>query len=119
MRRKEPGKEKTMPFSDCFREFHEIEIDEHIRLRQHHPQQDAEVFFHIYSDRDAFRFFERETYPGDRYTDGFVKVLESRIKGFNRKTIIHGLLNMTGSRSGRFSSMISRRKTRPASSDIS
>ena len=41
--------------------------------------------FRICSDRDAFRLFERETDPGDRYTDGFVKVLESRIKGFSRK----------------------------------
>ena len=54
-----------MSFSDCFKEFHEIEMDEHIRLRQHHPQQDAESFFRIYSDRDAFRFFDSYTYPGN------------------------------------------------------
>ena len=74
-----------MSFSDCFKEFHEIEIDGHIRLRQHIPAKDAEAFFRIYSDRDAFRLFGRETDPGDQYTDAFVKVLESRIKGFNRK----------------------------------
>ncbi len=74
-----------MSFSDCFREFHEIGIDEHIRLRRHHPQQDAEAFFGIYSDRDAFGFFGRETYPGDQFTESFVKVLDSRIKGFDRK----------------------------------
>ena len=44
-----------MSFSGCFIEFHEIEIDEHIRLRQHQPEQDAEAFFRIYSDRDTFR----------------------------------------------------------------
>ncbi len=43
------------------------------------------AFFRIYSDRDAFRFFDRETYPGDQFTDAFVKVMDSRIKGFNRK----------------------------------
>ena len=74
-----------MSFSDCFREFHEIEVDEHIRLRRHIPERDAEAFFRIYSDRDAFRFFGRDTDPGERYTEGFVKVLESRIKGFARK----------------------------------
>ena len=74
-----------MSFADCFKEFHEIKIDEHLRLRQHHPQQDAETFFRIYSDRDAFGFFDRETWPGDRYTDAFEKVLDSRIKGFSRK----------------------------------
>ena len=45
-----------MSFSDCFGEFHEIEVDEHIRLRRHIPERDAEAFFRIYSDRDAFRF---------------------------------------------------------------
>ena len=50
-----------MSFSDCFKEFHEIETDEHIRLRRHQPEQEAEEFFQIYSDRDAFRFFGRET----------------------------------------------------------
>ena len=53
-----------MSFSDCFREFHEIEVDEHIRLRRHIPERDAEAFFRIYSDRDAFRFFGRNTDPG-------------------------------------------------------
>ena len=74
-----------MSFSDCFKEFHEIEIDEHIRLRRHQPEQEAEEFFRIYSDRDAFRFFGRETWPGDKYTNAFVKVLDSRIKEFSRK----------------------------------
>ena len=69
-----------MSFSDFFKEFHEIEMDEHIRLRQHHPQQDAESFFRIYSNRDAFRFFDSYTYPGNHYTDAFVKVLKSRIQ---------------------------------------
>lgn len=53
-----------MSFSDCFREFHEIEIDEHIKLRQHHLQQDVEAFFRIYSDRDAFRFLVGKPIPG-------------------------------------------------------
>ena len=74
-----------MSFSDRFKAFHEIEIDEHIRLRLHRPQQDAEAFFRIYSDRDAFGFFDRETYPGAQFTAAFVKAMDSRIKGFNRK----------------------------------
>jgi hypothetical protein len=51
-------------------------------LRRHQPEQEAEEFFQIYSDRDAFRFFGRETWPGDKYTNAFVKVLDSRIKEF-------------------------------------
>ena len=34
-----------MPFSDCFMEYHEKEIDEHLRLRRHIPEKDAEAFF--------------------------------------------------------------------------
>jgi hypothetical protein len=33
-----------MSFSDRFREFHEIEIDEHLRLCRHIPEKDAEAF---------------------------------------------------------------------------
>ena len=76
---------KGMPFSDCFKVFHEIGIDGQIRLRQHIPEKDAEAFFRIHSDRDTFRFFMRDTYPGDQYTDAFVKVLESMIKRFSRR----------------------------------
>ena len=74
-----------MSFADCFKEFHEIKIDEQLKLRQHNPQKDARAFFDIYSDKEAFKYFERDTYPGDEYNDGFIKVMESRIKGFNRK----------------------------------
>ncbi len=30
--------EKKKSFTDCFKEFHEIGIDEHIRLRRHPPE---------------------------------------------------------------------------------
>ena len=30
-------------------------------------------------------FFDQETYPVDRFTEAFEKVMDSRIKGFNRK----------------------------------
>ena len=63
----------------------EIKIDEHLKLRQHIPQKDARAFFDIYSDQEAFKYFERDTYPGDKYSDDFIKVMESRIKGFARK----------------------------------
>ncbi len=74
-----------MSFSDCFKEFHEIEIDKHLRLHRHHPHQDAETFFRVCGNRDAFRFFDCYTWPGDRFTDACVKVPNSRIKGFDIK----------------------------------
>lgn len=74
-----------MSFSDNFKEFHEITIDDQIRLRQHRPEQDAESFFTIYQDQEAFQHFGGYSYPGETFHSDYKKVLESRIKGFNSK----------------------------------
>ncbi len=108
-----------MSFADHFKAFHEIEIDNHIRLRRHQPQQDAEAFFHICSDRDAFRFFGRETYPGDQYTDAFVHVLESRIKGFRRKNEYAWVIEYDGEPIGQIQLYDFQKITLPAPSGIS
>lgn len=74
-----------MPFSDNFKEFHEIQLNNELRLRQHVPEKDAQAFFEIYQDIEAFQYFGGYSYPGDTYTEEFTKVLQSRLKSFKAK----------------------------------
>ena len=43
-----------MSFADCFKEFYEIGIDEHVRLCQHYPKQDAERFLRKFGE-DSYK----------------------------------------------------------------
>lgn len=43
-----------MTFSDSFKEFHNIRVNDNILLRQHVPENDAKDFYDIYKDQEAF-----------------------------------------------------------------
>ena len=43
-----------MAFSDLFKEFIPIRVDEDIYLRQHEPEKDARPFWEIYYDEENF-----------------------------------------------------------------
>lgn len=85
-----------MTFSDSFKEFHNIRVNDNILLRQHVPENDAKDFYDIYKDQEAFKYFDGYKYPGEQYTEQFIKVLESRIKGFKGKRDYSWVIDFNG-----------------------
>lgn len=74
-----------MAFSDLFKEFQAIKVDENIYLRQHELKKDAKPFWELYSDEDNFIYFGGYRKPGEWDEDRAVQVVASRIKGFKGK----------------------------------
>lgn len=74
-----------MAFSDLFKEFQPIEVDENICLRQHEPEKDARAFWEIYSDEENFRYFSGYKKPQAWNEEKVIRAVESRVKGFKGK----------------------------------
>lgn len=74
-----------MAFSDLFKEFQAIKVDENIGLRQHEPENDAKPFWEIYHDEENFKYFSGYKRPGDWDKESAVRAVASRIKGFKGK----------------------------------
>ncbi len=74
-----------MAFSDLFKEFTSIRVDEDIYLRQHVPEKDARPFWEIYHDEENFMYFEGYRGPHDWNEEREIQVEASRAKGFKGK----------------------------------
>ncbi len=74
-----------MAFSDVFKTFIPIQVDENILLRQHEPEKDARPFWEIYHDEENFTYFGGNHSPRDWNEAREMKVQASRVKGFQGK----------------------------------
>lgn len=79
-----------MVFSDLFKEFIPIRVDEDIYLRQHEPENDARPFWEIYCDEENFTYFGGYKEPRDWDEEREIQVEASRIKGFKASGNILG-----------------------------
>lgn len=74
-----------MAFSDLFKEFVPIRVDENIYLRQHEPKKDARPFWEIYNDESNFQYFGTYKKPSGWDEEREIRVEASRVKGFYGK----------------------------------
>lgn len=74
-----------MSFSDLFKEFIPIRVDEDIYLRQHQPENDARPFWEIHNEESNFTYFGGYKKPCDWNEEREIRVQQSRIKGFKGK----------------------------------
>lgn len=74
-----------MAFSDIFKEFIPIRVDEDIYLRQHEPEKDARPFWEIYYDEENFIYFGGYRRPQDWNEEREIRAEASRVKGFRGK----------------------------------
>ena len=74
-----------MAFCDLFKEFHPIQVDEDIYLRQHEPEQDAKSFWEIYHDEENFKYYSGYRKPQEWNEEREIRAEASRVKGFKGK----------------------------------
>ena len=68
-----------MAFSDLFKEFIPIRVDEDIYLRQHEPEKDARPFWEIYYDEEDFSYFGGDKRPPDWNEERETRAGQSRM----------------------------------------
>ncbi len=86
-----------MSFSDLFKEFVPIRVDEDIYLRQHQPENDARPFWEIYNEEAGFTYFGGDIKSCDWNEEREIRVQQSRIKGFKGKRDYSWVVTYQGS----------------------
>ena len=67
-----------MSFSDLFKEFIPIRVDEDIYLRQHQPENDSRPFWEIHNEESNFTYFGGYKKPCDWNEEREIRVQQSR-----------------------------------------